>query len=451
MKMYGMFHLHRSFTKETVMINFEDKTPYQGYLYSYPHKTAYRNFETPVSLKKAWSDENRSALFFYLHIPFCESKCGFCNLFSVCRPDQGLVDRYLEAVERQIEAVKEYLDDFRCARYAIGGGTPSYLNEKQLEKILDMFGDLTGFNSQIPGSFETSPGTLTKEKLKLLKERGVQRISIGVQSFNKPEASSISRSQNIETVHASLDAISSFDFQTLNIDLIYGISGQTSKSFCDSIKTALKYEPEELYLYPLYIRALTKIEGKKRSDEALLLYEAGRDFLLENGYKQNSMRMFVRNDSKNETGPNYCCQEDGMIGLGTGARSYTRNMHYSTPYAVSKKASLDIIESFINKTPKEHSNAEFGFLLDESEKKRRYLIKSILQSSGLDNDQYKSFFNSDFMEDFPELAKLSENGLADISNGTMKLTQTGIAYSDAIGPALISGSVRAKMEEYENI
>ncbi|MCP4161396.1 MAG: coproporphyrinogen III oxidase family protein [Deltaproteobacteria bacterium] len=433
------------------MINLEKKTPYQGYLYSYPHKTAYREFETPISLKKAWSDENRSALFFYLHIPFCESKCGFCNLFSVCRPDQEIVDRYLVAVEKQIEAVKEYLGVFRCARYAIGGGTPSYLTEKQLEKTLDMFGDLTGFNSQIPGSFETSPGTLTKEKLKLLKERGVQRISIGVQSFNKSESSSISRSQNIETVHASLEAISNFNFKTLNIDLIYGISGQTSESFCDSIKTALKYEPEELYLYPLYIRTLTKLKGKKRSDEALLIYESGRDFLLENGYNQNSMRMFVKNDSKNETSPNYCCQEDGMIGLGTGARSYTKNMHYSTPYAVSKKASLDIIESFINRTSSDHSNAEFGFMLDENEKKRRYLIKSILQSSGLDKVQYESFFNSDFMDDFPELANLAEKGFADISNGTMKLTQTGIAYSDAIGPALISSSVRDRMKEYENI
>ncbi|MCP3922440.1 MAG: coproporphyrinogen III oxidase family protein [Desulfobacterales bacterium] len=433
------------------MINFEEKTPYQGYLYSYPHKTAYREFETPISLKKAWGDENRSALFFYLHIPFCESKCGFCNLFSVCRPDQDIVDRYLGAVEKQIEAVKEYLGEFRCARYAIGGGTPSYLNEKQLEKTLDMFGDLTGFNSQIPGSFETSPGTLTKEKLKLLKERGVQRISIGVQSFNKSESSSISRSQNIETVHASLEAISNFNFKTLNIDLIYGISGQTSESFCDSIKTALKYQPEELYLYPLYIRALTKIEGKKRSDEALLIYESGRDFLFENGYNQNSMRMFVKNDSKNETSPNYCCQEDGMIGLGTGARSYTMNMHYSTPYAIGKKASLDIIESFINRSSSDHSNTEFGFKLDEAEQKRRYLIKSILQTSGLNKLQYKSFFNSDFMDDFPELSNLTEKGFAEISNGTLKLTQTGIAYSDAIGPALISGSVRAKMKEYENI
>ncbi len=433
------------------MINIKNSNPYKGYLYSYPHKTTYRNFTTPVDLKEIWKNEDKSALFFYLHIPFCNSKCGFCNLFSISKPDGRLVEKYIDSVEIQAEATKNFLGNFKCARYAIGGGTPSFLNYSQLKRVLDIFSGITGNNKSIPGSFETSPDTITEEKLELLYSHEVQRISVGIQSFDKSEVHFLSRVQSEKSIHSSLSKIKELNFPVLNIDLIYGIKGQTPETLQNSIKKALYYEPEEIYLYPLYIRSHTKLEGTSVSKNTFSLYEKGRDYLLENGYTQISMRMFQKSDSAvnseiNST-PAYCCQEDGMIGLGTGARSYTKDIHYSSRYAVRRKPSIDIVEDYINQTDNFYF-AKFGFKLSLEEKKRRYLIKSFLRCSGLVRAEYNHFFSTDCVEDFHELNLLEKQGLATISDEKVKLTNLGIAYSDSIGPELISSKVKNLIKEY---
>ena len=95
-------------------------SPYQGYTYSYPHKTAYRPLQTPVSLRQAWSEEERKSLFLYLHIPFCEMRCGFCNLFTTARPQDSLPARYLKQLRVESEAVRDALGEAEFARLAVG-------------------------------------------------------------------------------------------------------------------------------------------------------------------------------------------------------------------------------------------------------------------------------------------------------------------------------------------
>ena len=98
-------------------------TPYTAYAYSYPHKTAYRPLEPSVSIEQAWKFENKEALFLYIHIPFCEMRCGFCNLFTTAHPGDELQSLYMTALERQALVVKSCLGDARFARLAVGGGT----------------------------------------------------------------------------------------------------------------------------------------------------------------------------------------------------------------------------------------------------------------------------------------------------------------------------------------
>ena len=102
--------------------------PFQGYAYAYPHKTAYRHFPQPIPLKSIWQDEPRDALFLYAHLPFCEMRCGFCNLFTTTNPAVGLVPHYLTALEIQLSSTVEALGDHRFARGAIGGGTPTFIS-----------------------------------------------------------------------------------------------------------------------------------------------------------------------------------------------------------------------------------------------------------------------------------------------------------------------------------
>src|ERR1051325_1805158 len=114
------------------------------------------------------------------------------------------------------------------------------------------------------------------------------------------------------------------NFTCLNVDLIYGIEGQTEQSWRRSLDEALEFAPQEIYLYPLYVRPLTHLDqiGRRASDTRLDLFRVGRNFLLHQGYRQISMRLFRKESYAPPEGPVYCCQEDGMVGLGPGSRSY---------------------------------------------------------------------------------------------------------------------------------
>src|SRR2546429_410658 len=112
-------------------------SPYLAYTYAYPHKTAYRAFSSPLALSDLWAQENREAAFLYLHVPFCEMRCGFCNLFTTVNPQDSFVTQYLEALKRQARSVREQLSDVRVACMAIGGGTPTFLTVSELAQLFE--------------------------------------------------------------------------------------------------------------------------------------------------------------------------------------------------------------------------------------------------------------------------------------------------------------------------
>ncbi|MBC6459041.1 STM4012 family radical SAM protein [Actinomadura sp. HBU206391] len=426
-----------------------DRTsPYQGYVYAYPHKTAYRLLDPRPRLADVWATEPRDALFLYLHVPFCEMRCGFCNLFTRTGAPEELTTAYLDALERQAAAVGDALGEARFATAAFGGGTPTYLTAAELERLCDLacrFADL----GAVPLGVETSPATATTDRLTVLAERGTTRVSIGVQSFVDSETRAAVRPQRRAEVEAALDRIRAVGFERLNIDLIYGIDGQTPASWLYSLDAALAWEPEELYLYPLYVRPLTGLGRRPREwdDQRLELYRIGRDHLLGLGYEQVSMRMF-RRPGTGAGGTEYCCQTDGMVGLGCGARSYTRDLHYSFEYAVGAGQVRGIIDDYVRE--QEFGFARVGFELDDDERRRRHLIQSLLQADGLETAAYTRIFGTDAAADFAaELDGFAGLGWLEHETGSIRLTAEGLAHSDAIGPALFSPRVRALMDSYE--
>jgi len=430
-------------------------SPYQGYLYSYPHKTSYRPFARPRRLADAWADQDRGSVFLYLHVPFCEMRCGFCNLFTSARPRGGcegdIVSAYLSALERQARRVSSELGAVSFARLAVGGGTPTYLSAGQLERLFDIAETTLGADvGSIPVSVETSPETATRERIEVLRRRGVDRISIGVQSFLDDEVRAVGRAQRTADVDAALDAIRSSGVARLNIDLIYGIPGQTVATLRQSIEHALRFGAEEVFLYPLYVRPLTGLGRQQREwdDQRIELYRAGRDLLRERGYEQFSMRMFRRPEASSD-GPVYCCQEDGMLGLGVGARSYTERVHYSTEYAVGAAGVREIIGAYSARSDDDFSVIDYGAELDESERRRRHVILSILNSDGLDFAGYERRFSSTPEDDVPELLALEAARLATKVGEVMVLTEAGFERADAIGPWLQSPRVQSLMGSYQ--
>ncbi|MGW5865141.1 STM4012 family radical SAM protein [Streptomyces sp. NPDC055239] len=442
-----------------------DTRPYQSYVYAYPHKTAYRPLSDRPELRALWAAEPKDALSLYLHIPFCEVRCGFCNLFTRIGAPGELTTRYLDALDRQATAVRDALGEssdaapVRFANAAFGGGTPTYLDASELERLCDIAERRMGADLRaIPLSVEASPATATADRLAVLAERGATRLSLGVQSFVDSEARAAVRPQRRADVETALGRVRDARIPVLNIDLIYGIDGQSEDSWRASLDAALAWRPEELYLYPLYVRPLTGL-GKHGAatltdtgwdEQRLRLYRQGRDHLLAEGYVQVSMRMFRRADAPPQGADDYACQTDGMIGLGCGARSYTSSLHYSFDYAVDLREIRTIIDDYT--ATDDFSRAVHGRRVDGTEARRRHLLQSLLQADGMPLADYRKRFDTDPYDDFrAELERFADRSWLelDAAAGVLRLTPEGLAHSDAIGPELFSAEVRAAMAAYE--
>jgi oxygen-independent coproporphyrinogen-3 oxidase len=419
---------------------------YLSYAYSYPHKTTYRALEPAVDLRSLWAEERRDALFLYLHVPFCEQRCGFCNLFTQVQPREERTSRYLDALAAQADVMSEVLGpEARFARLAIGGGTPTYLDAQSLERLFAIATRLT--RGALPSSVEASPSTLDADKIAILRAHEVTRVSMGVQSVLPSETSAVQRRQHVADVELSLGALSEA-IPVRNVDLIYGLPGQTAATLVESIERVVGFGANEIYLYPLYVRPLT-ILGRRGPVETdrLTLYRAGRQRLLELGFRQCSMRMFTADPDAGDSGPAYRCQDDGMLGLGPGARSYTRAIHYASPFAVGQHAIRDRIGAWIEQPRDAYRFATHGIRLGHEEQRRRYLILSLLDR-GLVRESYAERFGEDVLATFPELHEAIDCGLVTLDATELRLTALGVERADVLGHWLQSDAVIRAREEW---
>ncbi|GKU77154.1 STM4012 family radical SAM protein [Paenibacillus sp. L3-i20] len=426
--------------------------PYRSYLYSYPHKMSYRTLENSLPLADLWSKETVDTFFLYMHIPFCSARCGFCNLFTLPDKRSHVHEQYVDALERQAKQWAPFVSGKPIARFAIGGGTPTLLQAGQLDRLFRIAEETMGM---VPGqasiSVETSPETVTTERMLVLKDRGVDRVSMGIQSFVEAEANAIYRPQKPLEVERALEQLKLHEFPILNLDLIYGLPGQTIKSWLYSLDRALSYHPEEIFLYPLYTRDHTIVKPEHMReigiDNRLELYIAARDRLIAHGYVQSSMRRFARPEvSLAKKLLPYSCQEEGMLGLGCGARSYTGDVHYATRYGVSRSATESIIADYV--AASDHTTTDYGFILNKDERQRRFILKAILHAEGLQLSSYVERFGTSPLDDQPDLNKLLLTDLAVMESGVLRLTAEGLAYSDSIGDWFISPEVRSLMESF---
>lgn len=437
-------------------------SPFQSYAYAYPHKTAYRPIEPAPTLEQVWREEDTRALYLYIHVPFCEMRCGFCNLFTMAKPDDALHGGFLGALTRQAEQTRRALGEREVgfARMAVGGGTPTQLDDASLEALFErvavgiMGAPLGGSAPQIPLSCEVSPETLTPSKIAILQRFHVTRVSMGVQSFLESETKAVRRPQRRDVLERALELLASGGFEERNIDLIYGIEGQTAQSWEHSLEAAVAYGSEEIFLYPLYVRPLTGLGNSDKAwdDWRYDLYQQGRDYLTSHGYVQRSMRMFVRADHAPRTlGPAYHPATDGMVGMGVGARSYTRGLHYSTEWAVGRRGVVGIIEDWVQRPAEVFGAVDYGFALNEAEQQRRFVVVSLLADGGahsLDLALFARRFGVSLEEALPQVAELEALGLVRREAGTLALTQRGIDASDVIGPWMNSPEVEAMMRGF---
>lgn len=473
--------------------------PYIQYMYSYPHKLAYRvlpKLDLRDYIGRLSGGENS----LYFHIPFCQYKCGYCNLFSLAGQNRQQMEAYLAALERHARQFAEIMPkDAAFSDLTLGGGTPLLLPENLLRKVFSIARDFFGIEAGKQAVVvETSPNQTTQEKLKILKEEGVKRLSIGVQSFKEAELLALHRFHTADAAKKALGLIQNTGFSCVNIDLIYGIPGQSMESLGDSLRQALEFAPEELFVYPLYVKPGTYLgrQGAECSGNAFELYQFARRFLLEAGYRPYSMRRFVREEEKasvrcfvreeeeqafvrrfvrkeeehafarrfvreeeehafvrrfvreeGEQAPVSLCGFGNTMSIGCGGRSYMGNLHFSAPYAVEPGQCRSILQSYIEQ--EDYRKITHGFLLSREEEKRRYVIRHVLFGRGVCLADYNLHFGSQAERDFPLLLDWVQAGYAVREEGFLSLTEKGFALSDFLGPQLISEEVRRLMERGE--
>ena len=414
---------------------------YVSYMYSYPHKTAYRTLTPPVSLSPYLERLEGREASLYFHVPFCAHKCGYCNLFSQPCCDAERISLYLHTMRRQAEQLSVAAQGLKFTSFAVGGGTPLILDEGQLEELFCL-AELFGVHpSRVFTSVETSPEYTQKSVLRQLRARGVERLSMGVQSFNETELKKLKRRPGLGTVVGALENIVEAGFPQFNLDLIYGIEGQTVESFMRSLNTALTYRPNELFIYPLYVRPGTRIDVRSTDDIGYAIYKSARELLVGQGFVQTSMRRFVRRET---TETEFSCGDEVMLSCGAGGRSYLGNLHYATPYAVRQQAIADEIDHYIRTT--DFMTAANGFLLSTEEMQIRFIIKNLMYHRGVDLAEYEKRFGE--KPDRNLFREFTDRGWIEETGRIVRLTEEGMAYSDYIGQAFISPVVRKLMSEY---
>ena len=432
--------------------------PYIQYMYSYPHKTAYRPLE-PIRLQdyaRYLSGKNHGL---YLHIPFCQSKCGYCNLFSVTGQSTEAFALYLDAVTRQAEQYRAIFSDIRpeFSDIPIGGGTPLLLPAEQLKRMFLVLETCFRYETGRTLTIETAPNQTSREKLQILQQARVTRISMGIQSFSDRELKTLGRRHDAKTARKALDLLKSCRFPCINADFIYGIPGQSTESLLASLKEAVRFAPDEIFLYPLYLHRGAWLAGVSsdlpKPDETYRQYLEASACLKSEGYRQDSMRRFVK---ARPTGSPRAFSECGFgtsLALGCGGRSYLGNLHFCTPYAVTAPECLRQLNAFMH--TEDFSAVTHGVLLSEEEQKRRYIIRHLFLAPGLPLGRYQKHFGTDARQEFPLLTEWLQKGYARKTEANadefLTLSENGIGLSDYLGPQLISAPILEKMKEWEAI
>ena len=427
---------------------------YQQYMYNYPHKTAYRPIH--ADLRDHFSKLKTTDNTLYIHLPFCETKCGYCNLFTIAGKKSSYYDQYIDALERQAIAYAPHLQGVTFQNLILGGGTPLILNTDQLARVFNIVQnclkiDLASLNTVV----ETAPRQTTAEKLALLKSFHVNRLSIGVESFINSELRSIFRFHSEAESDTAIELILKHQFDVVNLDFIYGMPTQTPESVLYSIQKAVAYGAQEIFVYPLYVKEYTGIHKRIDKDQPRQyeLYQHIRAYLLQAGYAQTSMRCFVKSTENLATSTQHQhCGFANTLSLGAGARSYINELHFCDPFAVKQVACRKIIDDYIDRS--DFFTLKNGFILDDHEQKRIFVIKNLLHVQGIQAAVYQHHFKSSLLDDFPIFQEWIARGYVICEQALhpavtrYHLSELGLSLSDHLGPALISPQVQQRMSEY---
>ena len=369
----------------------------------------------------------------YIHIPFCKQKCFYCDFPSFAGRER-LIDNYLAALGRELElAAEKYGEQGRLgpATVYVGGGTPSLLDLNQLEDLFAAIDKYINWDFVDEFTIEANPGTLSLDKLRLMKEAGVNRISIGVQSFDDNCLKKIGRIHTAQEAAENVRLAQRVGFDNISIDLMYGLPGQTMETLKVSVEKALTLDVQHISIYGLQLEAGTVFARQQEmgklqlpdDEQVEMMYDYITEVLPLNGYTRYEISNYALPGFES----NHNClywQDVSYLGFGAGAHSYWQGSRYENPAD---------IEQYISRI----SGGEIlGYMeeqVGEKEHMEEFCFLGLRMTSGIKKGKFKEVFNKDIHEVFGETIKeMKSKDLLEETNTSLRLTKLGTKYGNVV-------------------
>ena len=421
-----------------------DQALIEKYNYSGPRYTSYPTalefdesftYEASMQASEVYPDRPLSL---YIHIPFCHKLCYFCGCNKTITRHQSKADKYLDYLEREIKSQAEYFKNREVSQLHWGGGTPTFLLPPQITRLMNLLRENFTFKSDAEISIEVDPREIELSTIDHLANEGFNRLSLGVQDFNKDVQKAVNREQDEDFIVKLLERAKATGFQSTNLDMIYGLPLQTKESFAHTLNKVLELDPARLSIFnyahmPTLFAAQRKIneDDMPKPAEKLAMLQYTIEFLTNSGYQFIGMDHFAKpNDElaiaqqkgilhRNFQG--YTTQEDAdLLGMGVSAISQIGHC-----YSQNQKKLADYYNQI-----EESGHAQWrGVGLNQDDLIRREVIKKLICNFKLDIQEIEQTFSLDFKTYFVEDVKLLqcfiEDGLVTVTDQAITVHPKG--------------------------
>ncbi|MEN6348525.1 MAG: radical SAM family heme chaperone HemW [Syntrophomonas sp.] len=368
----------------------------------------------------------------YIHIPFCLRKCAYCDFFSLPNASPELYERYTNAVVAEIERRSRDLHGPRVSTIYFGGGTPSLLNGKQIKNITQAVKKHFMVLNDAEISLEANPATLDASLLNALSDAGINRLSLGVQSFCDDELKILGRIHGRREVMDTIAILHKEGWNNFNVDLIYGIPGQTIERWKENLWSAVESGAMHISAYllqPGYSTPMAReiekggLQMLDEDDESLMYYTAV-DCLPEKGFEQYEISNFCRRGFACRHNLTYW-QAGHYIGIGAGAVSFIGSSRYINQPRLEEY--MDCLENGKQWPVEELERMSSLQLLSDA------IITGLRMCPGINMEEISSRFGLDMEHEFaPALKTGIDEKLLKLENGQLSLTKRGYFLSNRV-------------------
>lgn len=364
----------------------------------------------------------------YIHIPFCVSKCRYCGFYSTFY-SQKSADEFIAALRKEAVLHKSWFAHLNFETLYIGGGTPSILSLEQVSGIMDIIAEHFTMSVDAECTIEANPNSLDAQKLALWKQRGINRLSLGVQSFSDDVLAVLGRSHTAGQAHEAFMLARSAGFENIGLDLIYGIPGQTFSQWEATLDAAIRLKPEHVSAYNLSLDKGSQYSRDAESGRFVLpdddavagMYELALQKLHNAGYARYEISNFSLPGFECRHNLNYW-ERGEYLGLGPGAWSFINGRRYGTVADISEYA---------KRLSSNESVVDFEETVGAEAAASEAVLLGLRTMRGLDLRGFELTYGQEQLRHLEEhAAPLKEAGLLFVTEGRMRLTDRGILLSD---------------------